>query len=166
MSESEMSESDTAIEGGKRPQKPRNVDYTLEVVDDLPDLEVQRRSPLKDQISRITNTPGSHGQFVRIASYANGSAASAAANGLRKELGDTEIVDGWTVRTRRSDQEVNGVVEPRTGLFVRFNPDAVVPGERDAFNTRMKERAAKLDERRALRNDVEESVSKRSSKTK
>jgi hypothetical protein len=158
-----MSETDTE---SKRPQKSRDVDYTLEIVDDLPDLEVQRRSPLKDQISRIMNTPASHGQFVRIASYANGSAASAAANQLRKEHGDSEIVDGWTVRTRRSDREVDGVVEPRTGLFVRFNPDAVVPGERDAFNTRMKERAAKLDERRALRNDVEESVSKRSSKTK
>jgi len=147
---------------GKRYQKPRDVDYTLEVVEDWEDMEVQRRSPLTDQINRIVDTEQAHGKFVRIGSYANGSAASAAANGLRKRYGDTDAVAGFTVRTRRADKEnEDGVIEPRTGLFVRYNPDAVVPGAKEDFEVRMKEREVRLLERRELRNNVDETVSKR-----
>jgi hypothetical protein len=159
---------DTATEApAKRVQKPRDVDYTLEIVDDLPDLEVQRRSPLEDQIKRIIDTPESHNRFVRIASYANGSAASAAANQLRKRHGDKEAVDGYTVRTKRLATEDDA--EPRTGLFVRFNPDAIVPGARDEFDTRMKEREQKIESRRAeraaLKNDVDAAVADRKTQT-
>lgn len=153
----------------KRVQKPRDVDYTLEIVDDLPDLDVQRRSPLTDQINKIINTPASHNHFVRIASYANGSAASAAANVLRQKHGDTEAVEGWTFRPRRADREITNedgstTMEPRTGLFARYNPDAVVPGAKEDWDVRLKERKAKNEERRNLRDSVDTKVSARSKK--
>lgn len=128
----------------KRVQKPRDVDYTLEIVDDLPDLDVQRRSPLEDQIEKIITEPRSHGKFVRIGSYANGSAASAAANVLRKRHGDKAAVDGFDIRVRRADKDG----ETRTGLFIRYNPDAVIPGAREDFEKRMKDREDSLAKRR------------------
>jgi len=130
---------------GKRVQKPRDVDYTLEIVDDLPDLDVQRRSPLEDQIEKIVSEERSHGKFVRIGSYANGSAASAAANTLRKRHGDKASVDGFDIRVRRADKDG----EPRTGLFVRYNPDAIVEGAREDFDKRMQQKADTLAKRRA-----------------
>lgn len=129
----------------KRTQKPRDVNYTLEIVDDLPEAEIQRRSPLEDQLDKIVDTPAAHGKWVRIASYANGSAASAAANVLRKRHGDKEAVEGWTVRTKRADEDG----EVRTGLFVRFNPEGVVAGAREDFDQRMQERRAKLEAKKA-----------------
>lgn len=156
----------------KRVQKPRDVDYTLEIVDDLPDLDVQRRSPLTDQINRVVNTPASHNKFVRIGWYANGSAASAAANVLRKKYGDTEAVEGWTIRAKRSDKEVTdeetGAVslEPRTGLFVRFNPEAIVPGAKEDFDVRSKEREARIAEKRALRDSVDTATEAKAPKTR
>jgi hypothetical protein len=141
---------DTATETpAKRVQKPRDVNYTLEIVDDLPDLDVARRSPLEDQIAKIVDTPDAHGRFVRIASYANGSAASAAGNQLRKRHGDTEAVDGFTIRTKREVSENGG--EPRTGLFVRFSPNAIVPGGREDFEKRMAAREARVQENRDKR---------------
>jgi hypothetical protein len=132
--------SDTAT-AAKRTQKPRDVNYTLEIVDDLPDLDLQRRSPLEDQIAKIVDTPSAHGKFVRIASYANGSAASAAGNQLRKRHGDTEAVDGYTIRTKREVADDGS--EPRTGLFVRYNPDAIVTGGREDFEKRLADREAR-----------------------
>jgi hypothetical protein len=80
-------------------------------------------------------------------------------------LGDTEAVEGWTIRPRRADKEIEVVdeatgetsitLEPRTGLFVRYRPDAVVPGAKDEFDVRLKEREAKIAERRALRESVD-----------
>jgi hypothetical protein len=141
--------SEQTAEAQKRYQKPRDVNYTLEIVDDLPDLDVQRRSPLEDQIATIVATADAHERFVRIASYANGSAASAAGNQLRKRHGDSEAVDGFTIRTKREAAQ-NG--EPsRTGLFVRFNPNAIVPGGREDFERRSKEREARNEVRRQAR---------------
>lgn len=142
--------SDTATEAAaKRFQKPRDVNYTLEIVDDLPESELARRSPLEDQIATIVSTEDAHNRFVRIASYANGSAASAAGNQLRKRHGDTEAVDGFTIRTKREAAE-NGAPH-RTGLFVRFNPSAIVPGGREDFEKRTKAREARNVERREAR---------------
>jgi hypothetical protein len=158
---------DTATETTKRSQKPRDVDYTLEIVDDLPESAMQRRSPLEDQIDRIVATPDSHGRFVRIGSYANGSAASAAANVLRKRHGDKPTVDGYEIRTARSD--VNGT--PRTGLFVKYDPNVIIPGERDQFEQRLKDREAKVNERRrekaaAAKEEAAASASTPKAKTK
>lgn len=144
----------------KRTQKPRDVDYTLEIVDDLPDLDVQRRSPLEDQIEKIITEPRSHGKFVRIGSYANGSAASAAANVLRKRHGDKSSVDGFDIRVRRADKDG----EPRTGLFVRFNPDAIIPGAREDFEKRMQDRENTLAKKREVRKVQDAKASKASEK--
>jgi hypothetical protein len=147
----------------KRVQRPRDVDYTLEIVDDLPDLDVQRRSPLEDQIEKIITEPRSHGKFVRIGSYANGSAASAAANVLRKRHGDKSAVEGFDIRVRRADKDG----EPRTGLFVRFNPDAVIPGAREDFEKRMQDRDDTLAKKREVRkNQGEEGKESRTPREK
>lgn len=132
----------------KRIQKPRDVDYTLEIVDDLPDVDLTRRSALEDQIDKIVATEEAHGRFVRIGSYANGSAASAAANVLRKRHGDKAAVDGFTVKPARITGP-NG--EPRTGLFVKFDPESIIPGERERFNERLKAREEKVAAKRAER---------------
>lgn len=131
----------------KRIQKPRDVDYTLEIVDDLPDIEVTRRSALEDQIDKIVAEERAHGKFVRIGSYANGSAASAAANVLRKRHGDKIAVDGFEVRTKRTDKDG----QPRTGLFVKYDPAQIVTGERERFEQREKAREDKVAQRRAER---------------
>lgn len=144
----------------RRIQKPRDVNYTLEVVDDLPDLDVQRRSPLEDQIEKIVGEARVHGKYVQIGDYANGSAASAAANVLRKRHGDKAAVDGFEVRVRRSDKD--GQI--RTGLFVKYDPQSMIPGEREEFDKRAKAREAKIAERRAAR-EAEKTASKSSGKT-
>lgn len=136
----------------KRVQKPRDVDYTLEVVDDLPEIAIQRRSPLNDQIDSIVADEEKHGKYVRIGSYANGSAASAAANVLRKKHGDKAIVDGFEIRVKRTDVE-GGV--PRTGLFVKYDPSLIVPGEREMFEKRLQAREEKVAARRAEREAAE-----------
>jgi hypothetical protein len=143
-------------------QKPRDVDYTLEIVDDLPDLDVQRRSPLEDQIEKIVLEPRSHGKFVRIGSYANGSAASAAANVLRKRHGDKASVDGFDIRVRRADKDG----EPRTGLFVRYNPEAIVEGGREDFERRMQAREDTLAKRRTEKEAQEAQEAKTTDKPK
>lgn len=140
----------------KRIQKPRDVNYTLEVVDDLPDLDVPRRSPLEDQIEKIMGESRVHGKYVQIGDYANGSAASAAANVLRKRHGDKAAVDGFEVRVRRADRDG----QPRTGLFVKFAPEQIIPGEREAFEQRMKAREAKVEQRRAER-EAEKNTAKK-----
>lgn len=143
----------------KRVQKPRDVDYTLEIVDDLPDLAVQRRSPLEDQIEKIIAEPRSHGKYVRIGSYANGSAASAAANVLRKRHGDRAAVDGFEVRVKRTDTDG----QPRTGLFVKYDPKQIIEGEREQFEARLKAREEKVIERRKQRESTEQKATKKAS---
>lgn len=140
----------------KRSQRPRNVDYSLEVVDDLPEDSFARRSPLEDQLDKIVADKSLHGRFVRIGNYANGSAASAAANVLRKKHGDSAIVEGWTVRTKRAnvvekDHEGNDITVPRTGLFVKHEPDAVVDGAKAEHAAKVKARRAELDKKKVDR---------------
>lgn len=132
----------------KRIQKPRDVDYTLEIVDDLPDMTVTRRSTLEDQIDRIVATEASHGKVVRISSYANGSAASAAANVLRQRHGDKPAVDGFFIKPARYEANDG---KWRTGLFVKYDPSVIVPGERERFEQRMKDREARNAQKRAER---------------
>lgn len=136
----------------KRQQKPRDVDYTLEVVEDLPDIEIIRRSPLNDQIEKILAKDAAgendRSKFSRISSYANGSAASAAANVLRQKLGDKPAVGGFLVATKRYDTDDG---KPRTGVFVKYDPSLIVPGEHELFVKRMEERNRKNQERAAQR---------------
>ena len=141
----------TATTTAKRFQKPRNVNYTLVVVDDLPEVEVTRRSSLEDNIDKILAADAEgkldRTKFCRIGSYFNGSAASAAANVLRKRHGDRITVDGFAFQTKRADEDG----EIRTGLFVKYDPEQIVEGEKEAFQQRLKDRAAKTAERRAAR---------------
>lgn len=128
-----------------RGQKPRDVDYSLEVLDgDIPDAEIQRRSPLEDQLDKVRESSEYHNKWIRIGSYANGSAGTAAANVIRKRHGDKAEVEGWTIKPKRAD-------DGRTHLYVRFTPGAIVEGARAAFEQRMKDRAAKYAAQKASR---------------
>lgn len=127
----------------KHGQKPRDVDYTLDVLDgDIPDSEIVRRSPLEDQLDKVKGNAEYHGKWVRIGSYANGSAATAAANVLRKRHGDVAAVEGWSVKPKRSEDD-------RTFLYVKFEPGAIVEGARAEFEQRLKDRAAKYAAKKA-----------------
>jgi hypothetical protein len=105
----------------------RNVDYDLEMVDDLPDTNTN--SPLEDQLRRIQYDPERHApRWGRIGRYdgpSHAAAAGSAANVLRKRHGDTAEVEGWRFETRRIEEGT------ATGLFAQYNPDRVVPGRRE-----------------------------------
>lgn len=137
----------------KRGQKPRDVDYTLDVLDgDIPDVDITRRSPLEDQLDKVKAQAEYHGKWIRIGSYANGSAATAAANVLRKRHGDKANVEGWTVKPKRSD-------DGRTHLYVKYEPGAIVDGARAEFEQRMKDRAAKYAAKKAADKAASEKAS-------
>jgi hypothetical protein len=137
------------MEKEKRVQKPRDVDYTLEVVDDLPEIVITRRSPLTEAIDGIVESDSQgtldRSKFTRIGSYANGSAASAAANVLRKKYGDKIGVSGFEIRAKSTDKDG----ARRTGLFVKYDPSLIVPGERELFEKRQVARDEKNAKRRA-----------------
>ena len=142
---------DTAPTPTKRTQRPRDVDYTLEIVDDLPErASANRTRPLEDQLAKIKENEKAVGKWVRIGNYTVGSAATAAANVLRQRHGDKPAVEGWDFRTVRTD--TNEDEPPRTGLYARFDPGRIVAGEAEAFAQREKDRVAKNDERKALKN--------------
>lgn len=113
----------------------RNVDYDLEMVDDLPDSATN--SPLEDQLRRIQYDPGRYApRWGRIGRYdgpSHAAAAGSAANVLRKRHGDTPGVEGWRFETRRIDGG------DATGLFAQYDPERVVPGEREHNQSRYEE---------------------------
>lgn len=116
--------------------KPRSVDYELEMYDELPDRP-GRQSPIKEAIAKIQASPPPAGKWVCIAKYGNGSAATAAANVLRQKLGHVKEVAGWQFATRRVD---NG---DRTGLFVSYNPDDMTDEGKASQNKWLADRKAK-----------------------
>jgi hypothetical protein len=116
--------------------KPRNVDYSLEIVDDLPEnaSNGQPRSVLETQLATIVRqfTEGvgvdeaGVGKWRRIGLYELNSAAAAAANVLRKRHGSKPVHSGWEFRTAKVQ---DGSAVTKTGLFARYNPQAIVEGE-------------------------------------
>lgn len=139
----------------KREKAPRSVNYTLEVVDDLPEPQTVRRSPLEDALDAIKAKEEVHGRWVKIGEYENGTAASAAANVLRQRHGGSSAVEGWTIQPKRFDKEqADGSKLPLTGLFVRFTPDQIVDGAREEWDRKEAERKAALDKARKEREAV------------
>lgn len=136
----------------KREKAPRSVNYTLEVVDDLPEPQTVRRSPLEDALDAIKANDQFHGKWVKIGEYENGTASSAAANVLRQRHGGSSAVEGWTIQSKRFDKEqADGSKVPMTGLFARYTPDQIVDGARAEWDRKEAERKAALEVERQKR---------------
>jgi len=105
----------------------RNASYELEMIDELPDTATN--SPLEDQLRRIQYDPERHaprwGRIGRYGGPSHAAAAGSAANILRKRHGDTPDVEGWRFETRRIEEGT------ATGLFAQYNPERIIPGERE-----------------------------------
>ena len=128
----------------------RNVEYDLEMVEDLPDTDYRTNSPLEDQLRRIQYDPSRYApRWGRIGRYdgpSHAAAAGSAASVLRKRHGDSPDVEGWRFETRRIEEGT------ATGLFAQYNPERVVPGRREENREKYeeyKDRQRQLGQRRA-----------------
>lgn len=100
-------------------QRERQVEYgELQVLDELPGRP-QKQSPIQELLGQIKADTEKHGRWVMIAKYANGSAATAAANVERQRKGKDQSISGWAFATRRVDEGAN------TGLFVSYDPSKI-----------------------------------------
>lgn len=95
------------------------------VFDELPE-RAARSSAIEEQLAKIQADPEKIGKAICIAQYGEQTAATAAANILRKRHGKPEA-NGWWFGTRKVT--VPGETDERAGLFVRFDPARIVPGE-------------------------------------
>lgn len=123
-----------ADEKTRKTPDPRDVKFDLVAYDELP--EAGRRGPSSGALTQIVDqvkelvTSGEVAPNTPICTnrYAKATAAGAAANVLRKRYGKTAAPYGLTFATRKV-QEDDG--EQRTGLFVMFDPKAIVKGEQE-----------------------------------
>jgi hypothetical protein len=122
-------------------RKDKNVDYTLEMVDELPpkmDGDKGRSSVLTKQLETIAGTEAYIGKWVRIAKYDNSGGAQGAAGNLRARYGKDSTIEGWDFQVRRVDE---GAMH---GLFACFDPNRVVEGAKATWEEEKKVRLAKL----------------------
>lgn len=123
----------------------KDVRYDTIVMDDLPERAVHG-SKIEEGVTAVKNDPALVGKFVCIAQYAQPTAATAAANILRKRHG-WESVAGLWFGTRKVPGQ-NGDPD-RTGLFVSFDPAKVVPGEAEKHAAQKAERERTAAAKRA-----------------
>lgn len=136
-------------------QRPREVEYTIEVVEgDLPDRPTQNRSPLEDQLAQVQGNEAYHSpdengkpRWLILGKYGNTTAATAAKNVLQQRHGRTKNVEGWAFATRR----LSGADEGKTGLFASYEPGSIVEGAKAEHDAKEKERLAKIEENRKAR---------------
>lgn len=134
----------------KRESAPRSVLYGLEIVDDLPDpLPIVRHSPLEDNLEAIVADAKYHDKWVRIGEYDKATAAGASCNVLRQRHGGNPTVEGFLFQAKRFNKDENGTQVPKTGLFVKFNPAAIVPGASEEWDRKELERVNRINEKRA-----------------
>lgn len=129
--------------------KEKDVKYEIIVVEDLPERPA-RNSQIEEKLAEVQGDTALVGKYVCIAQYAQQTAATAAANILRKRHGQPEA-NGWWFGTRKV--KVNGEDTERAGLFVSFDPRRVVAGEREKHEAekaqREKANRAKLAAKKA-----------------
>jgi hypothetical protein len=121
------------------PRRRKNVDYTMV---DVPDFQPtrDRRSPLNDNMEKIVATTEMHNTWKQIGGYDQGQNASSAATQLRKIWGNDERIRGFIISTGHyNDADGN----PKSGVMVKYNPDAVVPGAHAEWEASLKNKAAK-----------------------
>lgn len=148
----------------------RNVDYVLEIVDDIPERTIPR-SPLEgtlekivadyEKLAKVAAEQGKEAKPITaiIALYEKPTACTAAANVLRQRHG-TPDVEGWRFETRHVDRDVDdgqgGKTKKQfTALYVSYDPTKMVPGGREAWDRKMKDREATLERKRAERKAAE-----------
>lgn len=131
-----------------KPKRKMAVQYTLEVVDELPE-KGSVTSPFDTSLDQIIEKWNSderdvlldgdgNAKWVLIGRYDNSTAAGAAANVLGQRHGKSPNVEGWDFAARRIDGG------EKTGLFVRYDPNRIVPGAKEAWEKSETERKAKL----------------------
>jgi len=126
------------------------VEYTLEVVDALPERGVAT-SPFEDTLDKIIglhNDPeqraklyeedGATPKWILIGRYDHSTAAGAASNVLGQRHGKDPSVEGWDFAARRID------TGDKTGLFVRYDPTRIVPGAKERWEQSEKDRKERL----------------------
>lgn len=135
-------------------------EYTLEVVDELPPESRAgggggRGSPLEDTLAQIKDETRYHTsqwdppekvRWILIGKYAKPTAATAAKNVLQQRHGRSRDVEGFEFRTRRLPED-----RTMAGLFVAYDPNAVVQGAREKHEQYEKDRLAKLASAREKR---------------
>lgn len=120
----------------RKSPSPRDVQYEVKTLDSMPEHGT-RASVLEEALEAIKkSTPrDAEGNSVwcQIGSYRLGSAASAAANQLRKRHGRSPEVNGWRFTTGKQTKDEAGNPVPkdkqRTILAARYEPEAIVEGE-------------------------------------
>lgn len=131
----------------KKKVAEKNVRYETIVMDELPERP-PHGSKIEDAVQALRNDPARRGKYVCIAQYAQPTAATAAANILRKRHGWPEVAGLW-FGTRKVAGE-NGE-EDRTGLFVQFDPSKVKPGEAEKHAKEKAEREAAAKQKKAAK---------------
>lgn len=116
--------------------KEKDVKYETIVMSDLPERP-PRGSQIEEKLAEIQGDASLVGKYACIAQYAQPTAATAAANILRKRHGKPEA-NGWWFGTRKV--QVEGEEKERTGLFVSFDPKRIVAGEREKHEAEKAER--------------------------
>lgn len=133
----------------------RNVAYVLEIVDDIPERSYAP-SPLETALENIAKDYEAMPEDSRkpitaiIALYDKPTATTAAANVLRQRHG-TQDVEGWRFETRHVKRTVDGQEVDRTALFVNYDPTKIIPGAREQWDEKEKQRLAKLEQKRKER---------------
>lgn len=116
----------------------KDVQYGFTEVDALPEREV-RASVLEDAVQKIMGGAVSPGKPVIIASYRNRTAASAAANTLRKRHGQPEA-SGLKFECHRNKET------DRSDLYVVFDPSWVTSDGQTAHEQELADEKAKRAE--------------------
>src|SRR5689334_2914894 len=140
----------------KSPQ-PRDVKYEVKQLESMPEHGT-RASVLEEALDAIQKSNPRDGEgnpvWCQIGSYRLGSAASAAANQLRKRHGRGPEVKGWRFTTGRQTKDENGNPVPkneqRTILAARYEPENIVEGKaQEHAEHQLKEKDAQKAKRAA-----------------
>lgn len=132
-------------DGDKKVIKEKNVKYETLVMDDLPERP-PRGSQIEEKLAEIKADTAARGKYACIAQYGQPTAATAAANILRKRHGKPEVA-GWWFGTRKVKLE--GESEERTGLFVSYDPSRIVAGAAEVHAKEKAERERAAADKRA-----------------
>lgn len=119
----------------RKPPSPRDVNYEVKPLGRMPEKGA-RTSVLEEALEKVKRAEPRDEQgnpvWCQIGSYRLGSAASAAANQLRKRHGKGPEVEGWRITTGRVTTDEDGNKLPsdqhRTILGVRYEPENIVEG--------------------------------------
>ena len=115
-----------------------DVEYgVMQVQDSIPGGLRGSSSPLNEMVERIRDDENLWRQGVCIASYAQKTAAGAAANVMRQRYGRNIAVGGFVFASRKVD-------DTHTGLWVYYDPEQVVDGEWEKHQKAETKRKAKV----------------------